>query len=139
MGIGLITGLIYLPAACLITLGILAAWNSWRPPRHWQVIIATVVVVFVPFLILQLNDLVSDLSALNAGYRIRLAITAAVLMYLPVLVPATLWSLQRRDEDGRLSRIARAAGSLLVAYVVFVILVLPAAFFGFVFFSGENG
>lgn len=139
LGFGLIAALVYLPAACLITLGVLAVWNSWRPPKLWQVIVATVVVVFIPTLVRDLNDLVYDLGAPNAGYRIRLAFSVALLSYIPVLVPAVLWALQRRGSNGQFSKRAQIAGSLLVGYVVLVILVLPAAFAGFVFYFGGSG
>lgn len=133
MGFGLVAFVIYVPAACLTTLGLLAAWNKWHPPGLRQVLVATALVAFLPLLVFQLIDLVESFNAPLAGYRMWLALGVAISGYVPVLVPAVLWALQRRDEDGRFSRTARVAGSLLVAYVILVILVLPVAFFGFVF------
>ncbi len=138
MEFGLVGALIYIPAACLITLGLLAVWNRWRSPSLRQVIVVTAILVFVPQLFSGLARITGGLDGPGTGYRIWLAIIVAVELYLPVLIPAVLWALQRRGDSGDFSEQARVAGSLLVAYVVLVILVLPAAFFGLVFFFGQE-
>ena len=138
-GFGIIALLIVYASACVITLGLLAAWNALRPPKFQQVLVGTALVGFAPWLIIGLIDLAGRANDPLMGYRIWLALSGAVFGYIPVLIPAVLWSLSRRGKDGHHSRTARKAGSLLVAYIVLVILVLPATFVSFVVFYSRDG
>lgn len=116
---------IYLPVAALTTLGLLALWNRLHPPKLWQVIAATACIGFLPWLVIGLSE--------EGG--IGLQVASSFLAYVPVLIPAVLWTLQRRSSDGEFSSLAERAGSLLVAYVVLVVLVLPASVIGLVVLS----
>lgn len=115
--------LVYLPVAALTTLGLLALWNKLYPPRLWHVIAATACVGFLPWLV----------SEPSKHGNIWLTLGGGFFMYLPVLIPAVLWTLQRRGSDGEFSPLAKKSGSLLVAYIVLVVLVLPAAAVGLAF------
>lgn len=123
-----ISGLIlvaYLPAAALVTLGFLALWNRWRRPKFWQVLAATSCVVFLPSLV--------DGSTMHKDIWQQLG--SGLIAYVPVLIPAVLWALQRRSDDGKFSTLAMKSGSLLVAYVIFVVLVLPLSAVGLLVLS----
>jgi hypothetical protein len=123
-GLGILALVVYLPVACVITLGLLALWNKLRPPTLWQVLAVTTLFGFLPWLLV---GLAHDHIAFGIGYRIWLHFGSSVLLFVPILVPAVLWAMQRRGGNAKLSRIAASSGSLLVGYVVFVVLVLPAA------------
>ena len=123
MGFLAISGLIiviYLPIAALTTLGLLALWNRLYPPTLWQVLAATACIGFLPWLIIGLSE--------EGGIGRQL--TSSFLAYVPVLMPAVLWTLQRRSSDGEFSSLAERAGSLLVAYIVLVVLVVPVSAVG---------
>ena len=124
--------LIYLPAVFWGTLGVLAFWDSVKPPRFWHVVIATVVAAFLPLLGFFLNKFGYQPGALDAGNRLRLAFGDAFVSYLPILVPSVLWTLQRPGTDGQLALGARVARYVLITYAIFVTLVLPIVLFVFV-------
>ena len=124
-GISGLIVIIYLPVAALTTLGVLAFWRKWHSPKLWQVILAATCVGFLPWL---------DFGSIEHGITWPRS-DGALLAYVPVLIPAVLWALQRRGSDGEFSLVARRAGSLLVGYVVLVVLVLPATALGLVVLS----
>ena len=111
---------IYLPVAALTTLGVLALWNRLRPPKLWQVLLGTACLGFLPWLVIGISE----------GWTVGLQLASSFLAYVPVLIPAVLWALQRRDSDGKFSPLAERAGSLLVGYIVLVVLVVPASVIG---------
>ena len=111
---------IYLPVSALVTLGLLAAWNRWHPPRLWQVLVVTAGVCILPWLY----------GSYSQNESISLGLLTGFFVYVPVLIPAVLWALQRRDSDGKFSQIARRSGSLLLAYIVLVVLVIPVGTMG---------
>ena len=121
--------MVYLPVAALITLGLLALWNKCRPPKLWQVIAATALVVLLP-------QLVNGPSAHGGIWR---GLGYGLLSYGPVLIPAVLWALQRRDSNGEFSILAERAGSMLVAYIVLVVFVLPVSIVGLAVLSHLRG
>ena len=81
---------IYLPVAALATLGMLALWNKLHSPGLWQVLAATACIVILPWLI----------NGLSMGKGFWLTLSTGFLAYVPVLIPAVLWALQRRGSDG---------------------------------------
>ncbi|MDJ0814056.1 MAG: hypothetical protein QNJ23_10015 [Woeseiaceae bacterium] len=117
---------VYLPVAAIATLGILALWNKLHPPKLWQVLVATAFIVVLPWV-------VTD-PAGNKGLWHNLG--SGIISALPVVIPAVLWVLQRRGSDGEFSPLAKRAGSLLVAYIVLVVLVIPALAVGYALLSG---
>jgi hypothetical protein len=120
---------IYLPVAALVTLGLLALWNRLHPPKFWQVLVATTCVGFLPWL----------LSGLPEEGGVGLHVAISFLAYAPVLIPAVLWALQRRSTDGEFSSLAKRAGSLLVAYIILVVLIVPALVIGLTVLSNLRG
>ena len=127
-----ISGLIlvvYLPIAALTTLGLLALWNKWHSPKLWQVIAATACISLLPWL-------VTD-PPIHRG--VWLSLGSGFLAYVPVLIPAVLWTLQRRGSDGEFSLLAKRCGSLLVAYIVLVVLVMPVSVIGLAILSNLRG
>ena len=113
---------IYLPVVALTTLGLLALWNKLHPPKLWQVLAATACIGFLPWLVIGQSE--------HRAFGPQLA--GSLLAYVPVLIPALLWALQRRGSDGEFSPLAERAGSLLVGYIILVVLVLPASVIGLV-------
>ncbi len=120
---------VYLPIAAIVTLGILALWNKWRPPKLWHVVVATSCAVLLPWL--------ADGFSLQRG--ILHALGNGLMVYIPVLIPAVLWALQRRNDDGEFTTLARRSGSLLVGYIIFVVLILPLAAIGLAVLSNLQG
>ena len=119
----------YLPVAALTTLGLLAFWNKLHPPKLWQVLAATACLGFLPGLV----------SGHSINGDIWLSLGSGFLAYLPVLIPAVLWALQRRGSDGEFSEHAKRASSLLVAYIIFVVLVVPVSAIGLALLSNLSG
>ena len=131
MGFAAISGLIvliYLPVAALTTLGLLAFWRKWHSPKLWQVILATVCIGLLPWL---------DFGSIEQGIT-GLRLGSALVAYVPVLIPAVLWALQRPGSNGEFSLVAQRAGSLLVGYIVLVVFVLPAMALSLAFLSSLN-
>ena len=122
--------LIYLPIAAIATLGLLALWSKVHRPKLWQVLAVTAIVVFVPWM-------VTGSTAAHRGLWHSLA--SGILAYIPVMVPAVLWALQRRDSNGEFSPLAKRSGSLLVAYIILVVLVLPMSAIGLAFLPDRGG
>lgn len=120
---------VYLPVAALATLGALALWNKWHSPKLWHVLAATACIVFLPLLV----------NGLSEQKDLWLTLSGGFLAYLPVLIPAVLWALQRRGSDGEFSPVAKRSGSLLVAYIVLVVLVLPVSAIGVAVFANLRG
>ena len=120
---------VYLPVAALATLGLLALWNRLHPPKLWQVVVATAFIGFLPWLV----------NGLPEEGDIGLRVASSFFLYVPVLIPAVLWALQRRGSDGEFSPLAERAGSLLVAYIVLVVLVVPASAIGLAVLSSRWG
>ena len=120
---------VYLPIAAIVTLGILALWNRWRPPKLWHVVVATSCAVLLPSLV----------DGLSGQSGISQALGNGLMVYIPVLIPAVLWALQRRDDDGEFSPLAKWTGSLLVGYIIFVVLILPVTAIGLAVLSKLNG
>jgi hypothetical protein len=116
---------IYLPMSALATLGLLAVWNRFHPPKLWQVLAVTAGVCILPWLY----------GSYSQNEDISLGLLTGLFVYVPVLIPAVLWALQRRGSDGEFSQIARRSGSLLVAYIVLVVLVIPAGALALILFA----
>lgn len=119
----------YLPVAALTTLGLLALWNKLHPPKLWQVLAATACLGFLPWLV----------SGRSMHRDVWLQLGSGFLAYLPVLIPAVLWALQRRGSDGEFSLLAKRSGSLLVTYIVLVVLVVPVSVIGRALLSNLGG
>ena len=118
---GFVAALVVIPVMTLGTLAVCAVWNRIRRPENWQVLVVATLASFVPLLLSSDFDIVGSL-----------------VTSLPVLVPAGLWALSRANEDGEHTRAARLAASLLVGWIVFIIVVLPALFVGFVWYFGRD-
>lgn len=119
---------IYLPIAALTTLGLLALWNKLHSPKLWQVLAVTACTVFLPWLV----------TGPTAHKGVWQTLGSGLIAYLPVMIPAVLWVLQRRGSDGEFSLLAKRSGSLLVAYIVLVVLVLPVSAIGLTVLSNLN-
>ena len=120
---------VYLPVAALVTLGTLALWNKWHSPKLWHVLAATSCVVLLPLLI----------NGLSTQTGLWLTLSGGFLAYVPVLIPAVLWALQRRGSDGEFSPVAKRSGSLLVAYIVLVVVVVPVFAIGVAVLANLTG